>query len=92
MAKRKTYTAAEMRDIKARLIERRGYLASAAADKLTEFLRSLDRETAYAARDMAQQLCTVNVALTCIDTCIQLAEFKGEPQVVPHLEDCGLED
>lgn len=90
--KQKTYTADEMKLLKARLIERRGYLASAAADKLTEFLRTLDSELVREVRDMTHGLAMINTVLEYIDTLIRFAESTGEPQTVPHLDDCGLED
>lgn len=90
--KQKTYTADEMKQLKARLIERRGYLASAAVDKLAEFTRAPDFDLACEARDLAQQLTTLCLCLSNMDMCIELADRSNQPRVVPHLDDCGLED
>lgn len=89
--KQKTYTSEEMKQLKARLIERRGYLASAATDKLAEFMRAPDFDLACEARDIAQQLTTLCLCLGNMDMCIALAEMKNQPGTIPHLDDCGLE-
>lgn len=92
--KRKTYTADEMRELKARLISHKGTLVREMCDLRETFERTgpADQfDVAILLRDVAQKLVSTCNAITIIADHIELAEMKcGAQSVAFDLEDYGL--
>lgn len=93
MAKRKqapTYTADGLVAIKRRLAEHKDYLVRQIVSQLEQ--PEVDFDGACFVRDKSQHLTTTVMVLGQVDDTIKLVEMSGRPQVMPFLDQCGLDD
>lgn len=88
----KKYTLSEMKDLQRTLCEHDRCLVAEIV-----YLSKLDGHAAACKmRVEAEKLCAVRSITDpkagILNTCMSLAEHRGEPQTIPYIEDCGLEE